>query len=235
VGVALVTGASGGIGRAIALALTERGDSVWLVGRRVDALEEAATAAGGAARVAPADLTSDDDVERLRADLDAEAGRLDVLVHCAGTISHGPLSHADIADLDAQYGANVRAPYLLTQAFLPLLVAAGGDVVFVNSSIAGRARAGAGQFAATQAALKAIADSLRDEVNASGVRVLNMFPGRTATKRQADIHAYEGKDYRPEHLMQPQDVAGIVVSALALPRTAEVTEISMRPFIKPPA
>jgi NADP-dependent 3-hydroxy acid dehydrogenase YdfG len=233
VGVALVTGAGSGIGRAIALALAERGDDVWLVGRRVDALEETAAAAPGS-RVASADLTNDGDIERLRAELDGAGGGLDVLVHCAGTISHGTIEEAKVADLDAQYGSNVRAPYLLTQALLPLLVAARGDVVFVNSSIAGRARAGDGQFAATQSALKAIADSLRDEVNASGVRVLSMFPGRTATPRQAGIHAHEGKDYRPEQLMQPEDVAGIVVSALALPRTAEVTEISMRPFVKPP-
>jgi NADP-dependent 3-hydroxy acid dehydrogenase YdfG len=235
VGIALVTGAGSGIGRAVALALADRGHAVWLVGRRVGALKETAAAAGGAARVASADLTSDDDIERLGADLDAEGGRLDVLVHSAGSMFQGPLARAAIGDLDAQYGANVRAPYLLTQALLPLLVAARGDVVFVNSSITGRARAGTSQYAATQSALKAIADSLRDEVNGEGVRVLSLFPGRTATPRQADLHAQEGKPYRPEQLIQPEDVASVVVTALSLPRTAEVTEVSMRPFIKPPA
>ncbi|MGH2968168.1 MAG: SDR family oxidoreductase, partial [Solirubrobacteraceae bacterium] len=62
--------------------------------------------------------------------------------------------------------------------------------------------------------------------------VLSVFPGRTATPRQATIHAIEGRDYRPEILMQPEDVVAVVINALGLPRTAEVTNISMRPLIK---
>ena len=76
-------------------------------------------------------------------------------------------------------------------------------------------------------------DSLRDEVNEDGVRVLSVFPGRTATPRQERIHAGEGREYRPERLLQPADVASVVVCALELPRTAEVTDISLRPFLKP--
>ena len=90
-----------------------------------------------------------------------------------------------------------------------------------------------GQFSATQHALKAIADSLRQEVNADGIRVLSVFPGRTATPRQASLHEIEGKRYQPELLMQPEDVATVVVNALGLPRTAEVTDVSIRPMIKP--
>jgi len=236
--VALVTGAGSGIGRAIALALAERGAGVWLVGRRVEALEEVAAAAratSSGASVLPADLTRDEQLDGLRAALERGGARLDLLVHCAGVISLGTVEEANVSDLDAQYRANLRVPYLLTQALLPMLLAHHGEVVFINSSIAGRARAGAGQFAATQSALKAIADSLREEVNTSGVRVLSVFPGRTATPRQAQLHAREGRDYRPQELMQPDDVASMVISALELPRSAEVTEISMRPFLKPPA
>jgi NADP-dependent 3-hydroxy acid dehydrogenase YdfG len=235
---AVVTGAGQGIGRAVALALAERGATVWLVGRNLTALDEvaaAARAAAGGSRPLVADLTSEDDVEHLRAELEDAGAQVDVLVHCAGSIFHGRLDSADVEDFDAQYRSNVRAPYRLTQALLPALVAREGAVVFMNSSIAGRARAGAGQFAATQSALKAVADALREEVNPSGVRVLSVFPGRTATPRQEGIHALEGKEYRPEELMQPEDVATIVISALELPRTAEVTEISMRPLKKPPA
>jgi NADP-dependent 3-hydroxy acid dehydrogenase YdfG len=192
-------------------------------------------ATNGDSRTLVADLTRDEDIERLQAELGGTDAQLDVLVHCAGSISHGRLETAEVDDLDAQYRVNLRAPYRLTQALLPSLVARKGQLVFMNSSIAGRARAGVGQFAATQSALKAVADSLREEVNASGVRVLSVFPGRTATTRQAAIHKVEGKGYRPEQLMQPEDVAAMVISALELPRTAEVTEISMRPFAKPPA
>jgi NADP-dependent 3-hydroxy acid dehydrogenase YdfG len=235
--VALVTGAGSGIGRAIALALAERGAGVVLVGRREAPLEEVARAApatSAGVRVLPADLTDDEQVEGLRSTLEGNGGRLDVLVHCAGVISHGAIEHADVADLDAQYRTNLRAPYLLSQALLPMLVAHEGEVVFINSTITGRAGAGTGPYAATKSALKAIADSLRQEVNTSGIRVLSVYPGRTATPGQAHLHAMEGRDYRPEDLMQPEDVASMLISALELPRSAEVTEISMRPFLKPP-
>jgi NADP-dependent 3-hydroxy acid dehydrogenase YdfG len=157
---------------------------------------------------------------------------VDVLIHSAGTIAQGPLHSAAISDFDAQYRANVRAPYLLTQTFLSMLKVRPGQVVFINSTVGLRARADVGQFAATQHALKAIADSLRDEVNGDGVRVLSVFPGRTATPRQEKLFRLEGRPYRPEILLQPEDVATVVINALTMPRTAEITEISLRPLVK---
>lgn len=79
--------------------------------------------------------------------------------------------------------------------------------------------------------MKAIADSLREEVNADGIRILT-FLGRTATPRTEELFRVEGKAYRPELLMQPRDVAAMVFHALTVPRTAEVTEINMRPLYK---
>jgi NADP-dependent 3-hydroxy acid dehydrogenase YdfG len=116
---------------------------------------------------------------------------------------------------------------------LPLLIEAKGQVVFVNSSQALRAAAGLGQYAATKHAMKAVAHSLQDEVNASGVRVMSLFLGRTAGELQRAIFAAEGRPYPPERLFQPADVAGVVVSLLGLPRTAEVTDIVLRPMQKP--
>lgn len=107
-----------------------------------------------------------------------------------------------------------------------------GQIVFINSSAGLNARADVGQYAATKHALKAIADSLREEVNADGVRVLSMFLGRTATPMQDAVHKMEGKEYHPECLIQPEDVAAVVVNALSLPRTAEVTDIHIRPMNK---
>jgi NADP-dependent 3-hydroxy acid dehydrogenase YdfG len=115
---------------------------------------------------------------------------------------------------------------------LPMLRSRHGQVVFINSSVGTRAPANVGQYAATKHALKAIADSLRDEVNADGMRVLSVFLGRTATPMQAAIYEMEGRTYRPELLLQPEDVAAVVINALTLPRTAEVTDISIRPFKK---
>jgi NADP-dependent 3-hydroxy acid dehydrogenase YdfG len=181
-----------------------------------------------------ADIRSDDDVAAVRAAVERDGGGIDALVHCAGSYAADTTAAADVADLDEQYRANLRGPYVLSQALLPLLCAGGGgDVVFVNSTAALGPRPGVGQFAATQAALRSVADALRAELNDSGVRVLTVFPGRTATARQERIHAVEGKHYDPERLMQADDVAGIVLAALDLPRRAEVTEIVLRPSAKP--
>ena len=103
----------------------------------------------------------------------------------------------------------------------------------MNSSTGLEPRPGVGLFSASQHALRAIADVLRDEVNADGIRVLNVYPGRTATRRQERIFREEGRDYEPERLLQPQDIASVVIEALAAPRTAEVTEIRIRPLLKP--
>jgi NADP-dependent 3-hydroxy acid dehydrogenase YdfG len=234
---ALVTGASSGIGAAIAESLATAGASVCLVARRGDELDRVLERVGGGpdrARAYRVDLTDDRQVRDLAASVEADLGRLDLLVHCAGTISLGSVAEAPVADLDAQYATNLRARYLLTQVALPMILASRGQVVFVNSSAGNRASgAGVGQYAATQHAQRAIADSLRAEVNARGVRVLSVFPGRTATPLQATVHELEGKDYEPERLVQPSDVASVVLHALTLPRTAEITEISIRPFVKP--
>jgi NADP-dependent 3-hydroxy acid dehydrogenase YdfG len=88
------------------------------------------------------------------------------------------------------------------------------------------------QYDATKHALKAIADSLRAEVNSYGVRVLSVYPGRTATDMQARIHKAEDRSYRPELLLQPADVASVILNALLVPRTAEVTDIHIRPLMK---
>ena len=233
--IAVVTGASSGIGKAIAMALAVEGAQVCLIGRKLKTLEAVTDNMGVRSlktRAYQADLTRDSDIHALVADLQREAGRVDILIHSAGEIHHGEQSRAPVAELDVQYRTNVHGPYLLTQALMPLMRIGPGQIVFINSSTGLKARAGNGQFSATQHALRALTDSLRDEVNGDGVRVLSVYPGRTATPRTAALFAEEGKPYRPELLMQPEDVAAMVVHALTLPRTAEVTEIAMRPLKK---
>jgi NADP-dependent 3-hydroxy acid dehydrogenase YdfG len=234
--VAVITGAGSGVGRAIALELAAQGATLCLLGRRRDALRALAQEAGPVAKRIlsfQVDIARDGDIHALRRHLEQGVGRLDLLIHSAGVISLGPLQAAPIEELDQQYRTNVRAPYLLTQALLPMLIQQRGQVVFINSSVGLSAKAHAGQYAATKHALKAIADSLRDEVNESGVRVLSVFLGRTATPMQEAIHTLEGRPYHPERLIQPQDIAAMVVHALSLPRSVEVTGISMRPAAKP--
>ena len=238
---ALVTGATSGIGRAIAAALAVEGPPVWAVGRRTEALD-ALAAAYPSVRGERADLVQDDDVERLVSTLAAEATGLDVLVHAAGVASLGCVASAPVDALDDMYRLNLRAPYLLTQRLLPLLRRARGQVVFVNSSAGMHASAGTSQYAATKHALKALADSLRCEVNDDGIRVLSVYPGRTASPMQERLHSQQSlhrqqscceRPYVAADLLQPDDVAAVVVQALRLPRTAEVTDLHVRPFVKP--
>lgn len=234
--VALVTGASSGIGRAIAMDLAARGALVWLVGRRQSALDEVASAvsaAGGRSHSRQADLANDADIVAVADAVTRESGRLDVLVHSAGTIRLGPLSTAPVDDFDVQYRLNLRAPFHLTQRLLPHLVEARGQVVFVNSQSGLAASPKVGQYAATKFGLKALADSLRAEVNADGVRVLSVYPGRTATPLQSAVHEMEGVAYDPSRFAQPEDVAALVMTALLLPRTSEVTDLATRPMRKP--
>jgi NADP-dependent 3-hydroxy acid dehydrogenase YdfG len=230
----VVTGASSGIGRAIAAALASAGARVCAVARRRDQLEATAELAKSHGRITPyaADLSVEGEVATLADELRRRAGGVNVLVHSAGTISLGPLGTAPIEDFDRQYAANVRAPYLLTQALLPTLRANSGQIVFINSSVVFAPRANVAQFAATQHALRAIADTLREEVNPDGIRVASIYPGRTATTRQARIHELEGKPYSPERLLQPEDVADTVLNVLTLPRSAEVLDVRIRPMLK---
>jgi NADP-dependent 3-hydroxy acid dehydrogenase YdfG len=234
--IALVTGASGGIGSAIASTLAERSAWLCLTGRDGSKLEAVASQVSGTSprvECRPADLTKDGEIESLVRYVIDQFGRLDILVHCAGAIGHGKLESTPVADLDRQYLANVRGPLMLTQMLLPLLKKPRGQIVFINSSVGLTGRANTGHFSATQHAFKAIADTLRDEVNSQDIRVLSVFPGRTATPRIEALQAKEGRDYQPELLLQPADVASVVLNALGLPWTAEVTNISIRPMRKP--
>jgi NADP-dependent 3-hydroxy acid dehydrogenase YdfG len=228
-----VTGAGGGIGRSIAKAFADRGATLWLVGRTAETLEQTATLCVGAeARVRTLDLTIDDQTEALAHEISSVDGRIDTLVHCAGTIGYGTVESSAVDELDRMYAANVRAFFVLAQRLLPLLRVASGQVTVVNSSVVSGPRPGVGHFAATQHALRALTDTFRAEVAADGIRVLSVFPGRTATSRQEELYRSRGEDYQADVLLQPEDVATIVATAVTLPRTAEVTEISLRPALR---
>jgi NADP-dependent 3-hydroxy acid dehydrogenase YdfG len=230
--VALVTGASGDLGRAIAVNLGGCGARLCVVGRdfaRLTSAKDELRDAGAEVLAVTADLTDPQRTAELSRRVESELGGLDILVHCSGGYTRGDLAESTVDDLDAMYRANVRAPYQLTKAVLPMLVAGRGDVVFVNSTQGTAARGGVGQFAATQHAMRAVADSLRAEVNPSGVRVTTLHLGRTATSRQQRIFATEGRPYPREELIQPRDVADLVVAAVSLPNRAQLTTLTVWP------
>jgi NAD(P)-dependent dehydrogenase (short-subunit alcohol dehydrogenase family) len=226
--VALVAGASGDIGRAIAFALLDAGAEVVMLGRSRARLVQPPPPEQfrDRCRFVTADLTEDDAAGRVVDTLSTTG--LDILVLSSGIYERS----RDPAIFARQLAANLVGPYALVHRLLPRLIAAQGQVIFINSTQGLRAAAGVGQFAATQHAMKAVADSLRDEINAEGVRVASVFLGRTATERQRAIFAAEGRPYPPERLIQPADVARTVLFLLRLPRTTEATDIVLRPMKK---
>jgi len=233
--IAVVTGASSGVGRAIALGLAKQGTKVCLLGRNMNALEavnEVAKLTALGSKSHQTDFIVDGDIERIKECIEHEFGCVDILIHSAGILTMGTVECSSVDDFDIQYRTNVRAPYLLTQALLPMIKSRQGQIVFLNSSVGLNAKGTLGQYAASKHALKALADSLREEVNADGIRVLSVFLGRTATPMQVKIHEIEGREYQVEKLIQPGNIAAIVINALTLPYTVEVTDISMRPLAK---
>ena len=228
---ALITGASSGVGEAIAREFAARGASVLLVARDPEKLTAATERldVNGAARHWAVDLASDGPVENFIATIKKEFSGLDFLVHSAGIFRMEPMASAPVKELDALYRVNVRAPFVLTQALLPLVMARGGSITFINSTAGAKTHAGVGQYAASKHALKALADTLRLEVSAHNVRVLSVMLGRTATPMQEEVCRLEGSVFEPSRFLQPTDVARAVVDALALPASAAVENLQLRP------
>jgi NADP-dependent 3-hydroxy acid dehydrogenase YdfG len=228
----LVTGATSGIGGAVARTTASQGARVLATGRDRRALAELTEAAaehGWWLRAHPAELTEPAQLAELAAAARSALGGVDTIVHAAGAYQRGPMAAAALTDLDRLFAVNVRAPYALTQALLADLVAAHGDVIFINSTQARWTSPAVGQYAATKHALAAVADSLRAEAGRDGIRVMTLMPGRTATPMQEKIFAEEGRRWRPETLIQPEDVAAVVVTALSLPPRVSVTDLTMVP------
>jgi NADP-dependent 3-hydroxy acid dehydrogenase YdfG len=235
-GIAIVTGAGSGIGRAIVLELARWGVPCCLVGRTLSKLQEVARLTdelGVESIPIAADLGDLGAIVSLAQQIRSFGRRVVLLVHSAALMRFSRVEHSTVEDFTTMFEVNVLAPFALTKLLLPEICAARGQIVFINSSVVNHPAAGTAEYAATKHALKGLADGLRQEVNAAGVRVLSVYPGRTATPLQESVCEMEGRAYLPEALLQPEDVAATVVCALALPPSAEVTDILMRPASKP--
>ena len=206
--IALVTGASRGIGRAIALELARDGAHVVALARTQGALEELddeIRALGGEATLVPCDLADFDALDRLGAALYQRWGRLDVFVGNAGVLGPlSPLAHVDVKDWNRLIAVNVTANWRLIRSLDPLLRASGaGRVLFVTSSVAHQARPFWGAYAASKAALDSLARTYAAETAESGVTVMIANPGRTRTRMRAQ--AMPGED--PMTLPAPEEFA----------------------------
>ena len=232
----LITGASSGIGRAIALNLASYRTQLLLIGRNKKRLSHVAKEAMelGSKRsfIYVVNLEEERDIRYFYTLVKKEGKTVDILIHSAGEFVGANIESSSTKDFDRLYKVNLRAPYLITKLFLSEIKKRPGQIVFINSSLGLKAKAGVSQYAGTKHALKALADSLRDEVNQDGVRVISVYPGTTATSMQEYIAKTKGKKYRPDHLLQPADIAQMLITALSQARTAEITDIMIRPFIK---
>ncbi|MFF4249561.1 SDR family oxidoreductase [Streptomyces sp. NPDC001822] len=222
-----ITGAGSGIGEAVARRLRERGDDLVLLARDAARAKELAALHPGA-RTLVGDLGNPD---RLSWAFGQQTmpDRLDSLLHVAGVVELGRVGELTPKAWHFQLNTNLIAPAELTRLLLPQVRVTQGHVVFVNSGAGLAAHAEWGAYAAGKHGLKALADALRHEEHAAGVRVTSVYPGRTASPMQAKVHQQEGKEYDASRWIDPESVATTIVMALDLPRDAEVNDLTVRP------
>jgi NAD(P)-dependent dehydrogenase (short-subunit alcohol dehydrogenase family) len=224
---ALVTGATAGIGYAIALELARQGADVIVHGRNAERGAKAVQAienAGGRARFIAADLANADDVRRLA----AEAGDVDILINNAGVYEFAPTFDTDDADFDNHFGINVRAPYVLVQKLVPGMIERGnGSVVNISTVAASTPSADAGLYGASKAALDLLTKLWADEFGAAGVRVNAIAPGPTDTEGTAglaDIVDGLGRTRALQRIAGPDEIAR-AVAFIASPEASYINGV----------
>ncbi|WP_144796499.1 SDR family oxidoreductase [Microbacterium paludicola] len=225
----LITGAGSGIGAALTRRLHERGDEVVLLARDAGRARELAARHPGAVTLV-GDLTQPGRLSWAFSKQQLPE-RVDTLVHVAGIVDLGRVADLPSGIWEQQLAVNLIAPAELTRLFLPMLRVSRGQVLFVNSGAGLRANPEWGAYAASKHGLKALADALRAEEAEHGVRVTSVFPGRTATPMQERVHQQEGADYDPARFIGPESVATTIITALDLPRDAQITDLSVRPGV----
>lgn len=223
----LITGAGSGIGLAIARRLADRGDQLIVIGRDDARARELAAQFTGALPVS-ADLRHPSGLSSALAAADLP-GRIDAIIHAAGIVDLGRVTDLAPESWTEQLTVNLVSPAELTRIALPAVRAARGQVVFINSGAGLTAHPEWAAYAASKHGLKALADALRGEESAHGVRVTTVYPGRTATPMQAKVHQQEGRDYDPSAFIDPESVAAATLAALDLPRDAIIPDVTVRP------
>jgi len=241
--VALVTGASSGIGEATALALAANGAKVAIAARRADRLADLAAkihTAGGVAFAIEADITGAGRAHDVVEKTVAEFGRLDTLINNAGVMLLGPIRDADVGEWQRMIDLNLSALLHCSRAALPHLLAAAktgprnvADLVNISSTAGRVTRVGTGVYAATKFAVGAFSESLRQEVTKEHVRVSLVEPGRTVTElaehNRPEILAQIRTGFAMDDPLQAEDIADAVLYVVTRPRHVAINEILVRP------
>ncbi|HVV14066.1 SDR family oxidoreductase [Amycolatopsis sp.] len=222
--VAVVVGATGGIGRAV-VDLFAEDHTLWLVGRDETALKTMAATLPEAFGW-QVDLAGSDGMPP---ETPADLRLVDVLVHCAGMFEAGTVLEMPEQRWREIFAVNVFGVVELTKTLLPALRLTRGRVIVVNSTVVTRSPAGRSAYAASKQALRVFTEALHQEELERGVRVTSIYPGRVATEMQRTVRRREGGPFEPERYLAAETVAKAVRSVLATPPDAHLTEFVLEP------
>ncbi len=228
--VALITGASQGIGRAVALRFAEAGYAVALAARRQDALQTVAAQIEKTydvpVLVVPTDLRKPEQIAGLVSRTIEKFGKIDVLINNAGILYVKPFLEISAEEYREMMDVNLDAVFRLTQLALPHMIEQKSGAIVNIASLAGKnAVKGGTAYAASKWAIRGFAASLMLEVRQHGIRVVTVFPGSVDTPMLDNSPAPP----RRETMLQPEDVAHAVYAAVSVPPRAMISEIDIRP------
>jgi 3-oxoacyl-[acyl-carrier protein] reductase len=226
--VALVTGAGRGVGRAIALRLAHSGCRLILTARSLRQLEEVQgelAQSGGSAAIVAADLTRDEDLDRVAAEARRAFGAIDFLINNAGWGKRAPVVRAKIEDIDQTLRLNLRAPMLLARQVVPSMIERREGAVINIGSVSGKSgEADGAAYSASKFGLIGLTQSLYEEVREYGIKVAVILPGFVDTPMIPPV-----KHLDRAKMIQADDVAQSVLYVLNSPLTACPVEITIRP------
>ncbi len=211
--IALVTGASSGLGRAISLKLARAGQFVILAARSETGLAETArliTSAGGKCLSVPTDIRHEDSILALKAETD-KIGFVNTVVNNAGVGKFERFNRSGTADWDLQLAVNLRGPYLVTRSFLDdMQIRKRGCIVFINSTAGIQSYPESAAYVASKHGLKGLADSLRDEIRKFNIKVISVYPGAF----RSDFWDKLNVGFDQSDMMSCERVADSVVNAV---------------------
>jgi 3-oxoacyl-[acyl-carrier protein] reductase len=226
--VAIVTGASRGIGKAITLALAAEGIRVVAAARSkktLQQLKQDVEAASGKVYPVIADLALAYSPQHIVEQTLTQCGRLDILINNAGIVLSGPLIETSVEEWDQVMAINARAPFLLCKEAIPHIKAAGGGTIIQISSVIGvKGYVNQGAYTASKHALMGMSKVLAQEVKADNIRVHTILPGGVATDMAEQVRP----DLKPADLMQPEEIAEIVMFLLTHRGNAVIDSINVR-------